>query len=82
MKDTAPKTESLFTLMLMKKSGEERIKMGFSMFEMARRQIIASLQTGKPHAYKREIRKAIFMRLYGQEFTGDELRKIIGFLNN
>ena len=42
MNDTSPEIESRFNEMLMKKSGQERMKMGFSMFNMARRQVVSS----------------------------------------
>lgn len=37
MKDTSLEMESYFIELIMKKSGQERLKMGFSMFDMARR---------------------------------------------
>ncbi len=36
--------ESRFLEMMMKKSGQERLKMGFSMFDMARKQVVASIK--------------------------------------
>jgi len=35
--------EDKFLEMMMEKSGEERIKMGFEMFDLARKSIIASI---------------------------------------
>lgn len=43
MKDTPPEVESFFNELMMKKTGEERLRMGFSMFEMARKQVLASI---------------------------------------
>ena len=77
MKDTSEEVEARFIEMLMKKSGQERMKFGFSMFEMARKQIIASIKIEKPNADKRELRKLIFLRLYGHEFSLEEQEKII-----
>lgn len=37
MNDTSPEIEARFFEMMMGKSGQERMKMGFSMFNMARR---------------------------------------------
>ena len=42
MKDTDQSIEKRFFEMMMKKSGEERIRMGFEMFELAKKSIIAS----------------------------------------
>ncbi len=50
MNDTSLEAEYHFSDMMMKKSGQERLKMGFSMFDMARRQIVASVKMNKPDA--------------------------------
>jgi len=47
------------------------------MFEMARRQVIASIKMDKPEADIREIRKGIFLRFYGPEFSPEEQWKIL-----
>jgi hypothetical protein len=80
MKDTSPQVESRFIEMLMKKSGQERMKLGFSMFDMARRQVIASIQMNKPSADIGEIRKGIFLRFYGLEFSPEEQQKILEWI--
>lgn len=77
MKDTSPQVEIHFIEMLMKKSGEERMRLGFSMFEMVRKQVIASINTDKPEANIREIRKGIFLHFYGQDFSTEEQRRIL-----
>ena len=77
MNDTVPAIESRFHQMMMKKSGEERLKMGFSMFNVARRQVEASIKVNKPNADIRDIRKGIFLRFYGHEFSPEEQEKIL-----
>ena len=77
MKDTAPEIESLFYQMIMEKSGEERLMMGFSMFDMARMQVEAGIRANKPNADRQEIRREIFLRFYGQEFSDEEQDKIL-----
>jgi len=77
MKDTSPQVESRFIEMLMKMSGQERMMLGFSMFDMARRQVIASIKMDNPDADVKEIRKGIFLRFYGHEFSPEEQRKIL-----
>ncbi len=76
MKDTSPEVEARFHEMMMQKSGEERLKMGFSMFDMVRMQIAASVKMKKPDADERDIRREIFLRLYGHEFSPKEQEKI------
>ena len=77
MNDTAPDIESRFNRMMMKKSGQERMKMGFSMFEMARRQVEASIKAKNPNADSQDVRKEIFLRFYGHEFSHEEQVKIL-----
>ena len=77
MNDTVPEIESRFHQMMMKKSVEERLKMGLSMFNMVRRQVEASIKGNKPDADIRDIRKGIFLRFYGHEFSPEEQEKIL-----
>jgi hypothetical protein len=77
MNDTTHEIEIRFREMMMKKSGQERMKMGFSMFNMARSQIVASIKTNNPDADIREIRKEVFLRFYGMEFSPEEKKKIL-----
>ncbi len=77
MKDTTPEIESRFMDMMMSKSGEERLKMGFSMFETARRQAIASIRGERPDIDDKELRRQVFLRFYGQEFDENDREKIL-----
>ena len=77
MNDTSPEIESRFHEMLMNKSGEERLKMGFSMFNMARRQVVSSIIMDNPRADEKDIRRGIFLRFYGEEFSPEERAKIL-----
>ena len=77
MTDTPPEFEAFFIQLIMKKTGAERLKMGFSMFNFARKQVVASIISGNPRADSREIKREIFMRFYGQDFTAEEQEKIL-----
>ena len=77
MKDTTLEIESHFNRMMMEKTGQERLKMGFSMFEMARRQVVASIMNQNPDSDPRQIRKSLFLRFYGQDFSPEECEKIL-----
>lgn len=80
MNDTAPEIERRFQEMVMNKSGQERLKMGFSMFDMARKQVISSIIDSNPEADLTDIKKGIFIRFYGQEFSKEEQEKILRHL--
>lgn len=54
MKDTSPEIEEKFFNMMMAKSGEERLKMGFEMYKMSRKIAIASILQDNPEMSEKE----------------------------
>ncbi len=76
MKDTNEKVEKIYNEMIMKKSVEERVKMCFSMLNAARRIVISTIED------KKNWRKEIFLRFYGDEFTHAQKEKILNALEN
>ncbi|MBM2839198.1 MAG: hypothetical protein HW415_1823 [Deltaproteobacteria bacterium] len=72
MNDTSPEMDKRFQEMIMAKSGQERLLMGFSMFETARRQVIATIKGGNA-----DIKKELFVRFYGADFSQEEMEKIL-----
>jgi len=77
MNDTSPDMESRYRAMLMERSGEERLKMGCSMFDTAKALMQAGILDQNPHASPAEIRRALFMHLYGHEFDAESRAKIL-----
>jgi hypothetical protein len=77
MRDTSPEIEKRFLEMVMGRSGQERLKMGFSMFNLARKQVLASIRTNKPTAGEEEIRKELFSRFYREDFSPEDREKIL-----
>jgi len=73
MNDTSAAFEGKFRKMLLKRSGEERLKMGCSMHATARALVKASIPEKDPIAVNREL----FLRFYGDEFGPKERRKIL-----
>ena len=63
--------------MIMERSGEEWIKMGCSMFDAAEALMQAGILDQNPYAAPAEIRRALFMQLYGNEFDADSQAKIL-----
>jgi hypothetical protein len=59
--------------MLMNRSGEERLKMGCSMHATSQALIKAATSGKDPVAVKR----ALFLRFYGEEFGPKERKKIL-----
>lgn len=82
MNDTSPEMEQRFREMLMARSGEERLKMACSMHETARHLVIASLLQENPNATPEELRRGLFLRFYGQDFSPEESERILTALEN
>jgi hypothetical protein len=82
MNDTNPEIEKIFREMIMKKSGEERMMMGFSMFDSAREIVIASIKNENPDISEIELKKKLFLRFYGTDFTEEQKQKILECINN
>lgn len=76
MKDTNEKIERIYNEMMMKKTAEERVKMCFPMLNTARRIVLSTIKD------KKNWRKEIFMRFYGDEFTPRQKEKILFALEN
>ncbi len=74
MHDTSPEIEKIYREMLMNRSGEERMKMGMSMFTTAVRVIWSSLPESMSVIDKR---KKLFLILYGDDFSKEQKAKIL-----
>ena len=76
MKDTSASMERVMSGRLMAGSGEERLKMGCSMFDMAKELVLASLPACSPQ----EKRRHLFLRFYGSDFDADRRDRILAYL--
>lgn len=75
MKDTNPAIEEMFFNMMMARNGVERLRMGFEMYEMARRIVIASILKDNPEISERNMKISLFNRFYGNDLS-PETRKM------
>jgi len=80
MKDTNRDIEKKYRELMAKKSGEERLKMGFDMFRFASKFIISSLR--EEGVEDKDLRKHVFLRVYGNDFSEEEKKKIIACIDN
>ncbi|MDP2660312.1 MAG: hypothetical protein Q8R28_06255 [Dehalococcoidia bacterium] len=80
MNDTSPEMEERFIAMLMARSGEDRLRMACDMNETARSLVLASLLAENPNATQAELRKGLFLRFYGDDFSPEQTRRILEFL--
>jgi hypothetical protein len=77
MKDTSDAMERRYRDMLLKRSGEERLKMGCSMHAMAQALVRASAQAVDPPASTSSLKKILFLRFYGQDFENAARKRIL-----
>ncbi len=74
MTDTNPKIQKKLAAMMMKKTGVERLKMGLSMFDMAKSLVIASiLADGKGN----DIHRQLLLRFYRSDLDSKTINKIL-----
>lgn len=77
MRDTSPAIEERYRAMLMARSGEERLRMGDSMYAAARALVIASVLERDPSVSPAALRQALFLRFYGHEFDAAGRERIL-----
>jgi len=77
MNDTAPEIQDKIDDIYKNKTGEEKLLIALSMFETARELVISSLPK---NLSERELRKALFLRFYGNDFSINEKEKILSNL--
>lgn len=69
MKDTAAAVDREYRARLLERSGEDRVRMGCSMHAAALALVRASVLERDPHISPAGMRRAIFLRVYGDEFA-------------
>ena len=71
--------DDFFNELFRNKTGEERMKMGFSMFEFAAKFAIASIiEKHKNQVLSpRQLKKELFLRLYGNDFSETQKAEIL-----
>ena len=82
MKDTSDAMAQKYRDMLLKRSGEDRLKMGCSMHAMAQALVRASALQADPSASPATLRKILFLRFYGRDFDSATRKRILRALEN
>ena len=78
MHDTSQEIQDLFRTLLMRRSGEERLKMGCDMFSTSQLLIRSSLEGNELD--RTELSVQIFLRTYHNDFSPETLSKIIDWI--
>jgi hypothetical protein len=71
--------DAFFNELFRKKTGEERMKMGFSMFEFAAKFAVASIidKHKNQDLSPCQLKKELFLRLYGNNFSDEQKAEIL-----
>ena len=80
MNDTHPDVAVRFRDLMMSKTGQERLLMGCSMYDTAKQIVINSICNRQPGITDAEIKREIFLRFYGPEFSQAERDKFFSAL--
>ena len=80
MRDTAQAIERKFHEMLMKRSGEERLKMGCSMHATAQALAKASLRQRYRNANPGQLKPLLFLYFYATDFEPEKRKRIAAAL--
>jgi len=80
MFDTHPDIAIQFRDLMMSKSGQERLLMGCSMYDTAKEIVRSAIYNGRPGITDKEMKKEIFLRFYGKEFSQANREKFLSAL--
>jgi hypothetical protein len=81
MNDTSPEMTKKMREMIRAKTPQERLKMGCSMFDFSKRLVIRSLLEKSPGLSSAQLRRELFLRFYGNDFSPANREKIIRYLS-
>jgi hypothetical protein len=81
MIDTHESIQIRFEKTMMQRSGAERLKMGCSMFDAAKEMACSSIFAENPRVSAEGLKKELFLRFYGQDFSPAQVQNIIGRLS-
>lgn len=82
MKDTTPEIEKRYRSLIARKSPSERLRMASSMFDTGITLMRAGLKHRNRELNEAQLRARVFLRLYGEDFTSSEIRKIASSIPN
>ena len=80
MNDTHPEISAKFQDLIMQKSCEQRLLMGCSMYDTAKQIVRSSIYNTHPGITEEQMRKEIFIRFYGLEFSQADRDRILSVL--
>ena len=82
MNDTSIDIEARVARMMAAKTPEERLRMASSMFDTVRELVKMGLIDKNGALSEAQLRARVFVRLYGEDFSAEEIKKIAGRIPN
>lgn len=82
MSDTSPDMQKRYQSLIARKSPSERLRMASSMFDTGITLMRAGLKSRNRELNEAQLRARVFLRLYGEDFTSSEIRKIASSIPN
>ena len=80
MFDTHPEIAVRYRELMMRKSGQQRLLMGCSMYDTAKQIVRSAIYNSRPGITDAEIKREIFLRFYGEEFSQADREKYLSVL--
>ncbi len=80
MNDTNHDVAIRFRELMMSKTGEQRLLMGCSMYDTAKQIVRSAIYNSRPGITEAEMKKEIFLRFYGSEFSQADREKFLSAL--
>lgn len=82
MFDTTPEIDEKVRELFLKKTPVERLEMGCSMFNTTKKLLIRFILEENPEITQVGLKQQLFLKLYGDEFTQDQVDKIFCYFSN
>ena len=82
MNDTSVSIEARMARMMAEKTPGERLRMASSMFDLGRKLVETGLRDKYGELTEAQMRARVFVGMYGQDFSDEEIRKIAGKIPN
>ena len=82
MNDTHPEVAARFRDLMMARSNEQRLLMGCSMYDTAKQIVQSAVRSQRPAITPEEMKKEIFLRFYGRQFSRADREKILSMFTS
>jgi hypothetical protein len=82
MFDTHPDVAVRYRDLMMSRNGQQRLLMGCSMYDTAKQIVRSAIYNSRPEITDEEMKKEIFLRFYGNEFSPADREKFLSALKS